>query len=338
MDTKKKIVIFKNDRGGDLFISLKVISTLRNEFQNITIFLSQLNCGFKFLFNLFNIKKINFDLSIPDKIKIIYFLYKSNIDSVYILTPKNFYFYLPLIFRRIRFYAVTINGDKRNRPPLYLRKLLYNYVEISRSKIINKKPSRDLQLDLLETIFNVDHEYKNLTIPIINNNQRKLIPQKYIYIQFKKKFFEEFGWGIAEFTKIIKLLSSKYENILFSSDIEKNNYNDFFLNNFSIIDFNNNKVIKLNDKKVYFLNNINAKELFIIINAADKCISPHGLVTNICYFLNKNSINLFNYQSSNFDYHPVKISFSEWYGSMKINFLFLKKDISKSLNKINKYL
>ena len=338
MNVKKKIVIFKNDRGGDLFISLKFISSLRNEYQNITIFLSELNFGFNFLFNLFNIKKINYNLSIIDKIKVIYFLYKSNTDYVYILSPKNFYFYLPLIFRKVKFYAVTINGDKRNRPPLFLRKLLHNYVVISRFKVKNKKPSRDLQLELLDNNIDVDYKYQNLSIPSINNIQRKIIPNKFIYLQFKKKFFEDFGWGIVEFSLIIKLLSTKYDNVLFSSDIEINSYNDFFYNNFSIIDLNNNKVIKLNDNKVYFLNKINAKELFIIINNADKCVSPHGLVTNICYFLNKKSINLFNYQSSNFDYQPVKISFSEWYGNMKMNFIFLKKDIKKSLNRLNKYL
>ena len=50
MSIEKKIVIFKNDRGGDLFISLKLISSLRNKTNNITIFLSGLNYGFKFLF------------------------------------------------------------------------------------------------------------------------------------------------------------------------------------------------------------------------------------------------------------------------------------------------
>ena len=58
MNLNKKIVIFKNDRGGDLFISLKFISSLRNEYENITIFLSELNFGFKFLFSLFKIKKL----------------------------------------------------------------------------------------------------------------------------------------------------------------------------------------------------------------------------------------------------------------------------------------
>ena len=338
MNLNKKIVIFKNDRGGDLFISLKMISSLKKEYDNITIFLSELNCGFSFLLDKFKIKKINYNLSIFDKIYIIFFLIKSNIDEVYILAPKNFYFYLPLIFRKIKFHAVTINGIKRNRPPKLMKKFLKNYVEISRYQMKNKKPSRDLQLELLDKNNSIDHLYKNLSIPNITENQKNIIPNKFIYLQFKKSFFEDFGWNINEFLKIIDLLLSKYENVLFSSDIEENNYNKYFYNNFSNIDFISNKINKLNDRKVYYLNKIDSKELFLVIKAADKCLAPHGLITNICYFLNKQSINLFNYQVSNFHYHLTKISFSEWYGNMKINFLFLKKDINKSLNKINKYL
>ena len=338
MNSDKKIVIFKNDRGGDLFISLKVISSLRNEYKDITIFLSQLNFGFKFLFDRFKIKKINYNLTIIDKINIIFFLLKKNISEVYILAPKGFYFYLPLIFRGTKFYAITINGNKRNRPPYYLRKFLKNYVEISRSKIKNKFSSRDLQISLVNKDIIIDQQYKNLTLPIITQEQKKIIPDNFVYLQFKKNFFEDFGWGIDEFTKIIDLLLTKYENVLFSSDIEENNYNHHFYKNFNNIDLISSTITRRNDRNIFFLNKIDSKELFLIINASDKCIAPHGLITNVCYFLNKKSVNLFNYQVSNFNFHLAKISFSEWYANMKIDFLFLKKDINKTLNKIDKYL
>ena len=338
MNLKKKIVIFKNDRGGDLFISLKLISSLKNKSDNITIFLSGLNYGFKFSFDKFCIKKINYDLSIINKFQIFFFLLRSNIDEIYILAPKNFYFYLPLIFKKIRFYGITINGNKRNRPPIYLRKFIDNYVEISRYQTLNSKPSRDLQMDLLDNDIKVDHSYENLSIPSITELQKKLIPRDFAYIQFKKSFFEDLGWGINEFTKIINLVLSKYKNVLFSSDIEDNKYNKYFYNNFSSIDLVKKKINKNNDQNVYFLNKIESKELFLVVKEADKCLAPHGLITNICYFLNKKSINLFNYQVSNFNYQLAKISFSEWYATMKINFLFLKKDIGQSLNKIDKFL
>jgi len=334
----KKILILKNDRGGDLFSSLKTISSLRNEYKDITIFLSEFNYGFKFLFDKFKTKKINYNLSILNKIYIIIFLLRSNFHEIYILSPKNFYFYLPLVFRKINFYAVTVTGNKRNRPPLYLRKFLKNYVEISNSKTKSELPARKQQLRLIKSDIKIDHNYDNLSIPIMNQDQKDIIPNKFIYLQFKKVFYEDFGWGLNEFLKIINLLLSNYENVLFSSDIEKNDYNEYFYNNFSIIDLNNNKIIQRNNKKVFFLNQINSNNLFLIINAADISVTPHGLVTHMRYFFNKKSINLFNYQISNFNYHSAKISFSIWYANMKINFLFLKKDINKSLIKINKYL
>ena len=290
------------------------------------------------MFDRFKIKKINYNLTIIDKINIIFFLLKKNISEVYILAPKNFYFYLPLIFRGTKFYAVTINGNKRNRPPYYLRKFLKNYVEISRSKIKNKISSRDLQLSLVNKDIIIDQKYKNLTLPIITQEQKKIIPDNFVYLQFKKNFFEDFGWGIDEFTKIIELFLTKYENVLFSSDIEDNNYNHYFYKNFSSMNLLSNKIIKRNERKIFFLDKIESKELYLIIKLSNKCIAPHGLITNICYFLDKKSINLFNYQVSNFNYHYAKISFSEWYADMKIDFIFLKKDINKTLNKIKKYL
>ena len=128
-------------------------------------------------------------MSIINKFQIFFFLLRSNIDEIYILAPKNFYFYLPLIFKKIRFYGITINGNKRNRPPIYLRKFIDNYVEISRYQTLNSKPSRDLQMDLLDNDIKVDHSYENLSIPSITELQKKLIPRDFAYIQFKKSFF-----------------------------------------------------------------------------------------------------------------------------------------------------
>ena len=74
------------------------------------------------------------------------------------------------------------------------------------------------------------------------------------------------------------------------------------------MDLATNKIVKKNDQNIFFLNKIESKELFLIVNEADKCLAPHGLITNICFFLNKKSINLFNYQVSNFDYPPKSSS------------------------------
>ena len=100
----KRIIIFKNDRGGDLLNSLKCISSLIERNSNITIFLSELNKSFSFLFNNVSIKKLKFNLTMFEKIKLLIFFFNNKIDEVYILTPKNYFFYLPFFFRKIKFH------------------------------------------------------------------------------------------------------------------------------------------------------------------------------------------------------------------------------------------
>ena len=55
---KKKVLILKNDRTGDLFVSQKAINRIINKHTNedILIFLSNINHKFSFLFP--NLKKI----------------------------------------------------------------------------------------------------------------------------------------------------------------------------------------------------------------------------------------------------------------------------------------
>ena len=110
---KKKILIFKNDRGGDLVSSLRLIYELVKINNNVSIYLSNVNYDFKFLLTKLNVKKINFNLNFFDKIKIFLDLLINQYDEVYILSPKNFYFYMPILFRKTKFFAITINGKKK---------------------------------------------------------------------------------------------------------------------------------------------------------------------------------------------------------------------------------
>ena len=63
MFLKKKILILKNDRGGDLLNSLKCISSLIWSENSVTIILSQLNFSFSFLLKKANIIKTNYSLN-----------------------------------------------------------------------------------------------------------------------------------------------------------------------------------------------------------------------------------------------------------------------------------
>ena len=99
----KNIIIFKNDRLGDLFHSLNGINNILNEHKNdnIEIYLSNYSRNFSFLFNKSNIKinYLNYRLSLVEKFKIFNLFLKSSIDKVFILSPKNFFF-IYLIFSK----------------------------------------------------------------------------------------------------------------------------------------------------------------------------------------------------------------------------------------------
>ena len=103
----EKVIVLKNDAVGDLTQSLKAINNIINSHQNkiIEIYLSERSEKFNFLISNNNVifKKLNYDLRIVEKLKLIFHLIKNNIKYIYILTPKNFYFYLPLLFKTLNF-------------------------------------------------------------------------------------------------------------------------------------------------------------------------------------------------------------------------------------------
>jgi hypothetical protein len=143
-----------------------------------------------------------------------------------------------------------------------------------------------------------------------------------------------------KFSTLINALKLKFKNIVFCSDIEETISNKIFYNKYNVIDFTKKKIyLKNNDLNIYYLHAINAQDLFSVIKEAKMVLSPHGLVTHICNFYKKKSLNLFNFEINNSnDIKHQKIAFSEWYKNLNLQFLFLDKNINRSLNKIIKNL
>ena len=75
---KKNILILKNDKGGDLLNSIKCISSILNKNNKVTIYLSQFNYGFAFLFKNALVKKINYDLNLVNKLYFLYQILRNN--------------------------------------------------------------------------------------------------------------------------------------------------------------------------------------------------------------------------------------------------------------------
>ncbi len=338
-----KILILKNDRAGDLFTSLKLISTLCADLHKVSIYLSELNFSFNFLFKNQIVKKINYDLTILDKLKILYNIVINNYDKIYILSPKSFYFLLPLVFRNIKFYAIVYDGLKRDRPNKFLRKFIFKYRVVSR-KNINIYSYRQLQEQLIDKDEVLVEDYNNLNVPKNNEIINKLIPGKYIFFQFRYKFFEKLNWTHKDILFFLNFLKSKHDNVLFCSDIEDNAqsnvYKTFFSENCSYIDINKNiKSENPNSKGIYYLKELTGLDMFYLIKKSSMCLAKEGIVSHICFFHNVKCHNLFNFEiKNNADIRHQKISYSEWCKDMNFSFSFLDKNINKTINKLKKQI
>ena len=226
------------------------------------------------------------------------------------------------------------------RPNFFLRKFLFKYKVVSRKKI-NLKSYRDLQLELLSNDHKVDHKYKNLNVPVINANLKKLLPENFLLFQFRYNFFNNLKWGIPEFNKIMQSILKKYEYVLFCSDIEKNpsstKFNNYFENNFSIIDSKFCKKFINHKNNIIYLKDINSENLFSIVKFSKKTLAKEGIISHISFFQSVDCHNLFNFKIDNIsDYHHQKISYSEWCKGMNFKFSFLNSDLDKAIKKISK--
>ena len=330
----KKVLILKNDRTGDLFVSLKAINRIINKHknQNIIIFLSNINHKFNFLFPSIKKKIISMRLNFIEKIKLFFYILTNKIDTIYILTPKNFYYYLPFFFRKIKFYGITIKSS-RNRPNNFFLKYLFKYVVLDRVKIKKRVSSYIIQENLIE----YTSEINNLSQKS-NISHNLKYPKKYIYFHYKHAFFNKLlKWELDTISKFLNFLSDKYENILFSSELFNKKINDYFLDNYNNYDFENNKINLINKKNIFFLKDIDGYNLFDAVNKSSKIISPEGIITHMGYFLNKSILALMHFNLKNRkDFISQIISCKEWFPPDNYHYTVLKKDFKKSLEKLNK--
>ena len=330
----EKVLILKNDRTGDLFVSINAINKIINKHsnQNIDIFLSKVNHKFSFLFPKLNKKIFSMKLSINEKIMIFYYLLVNDVKDVYILTPKNFYYYLPFFFRKIKFYGIVIKSSK-SRPNFFLLKYLYKYVELDRINIKKRKSSYEIQNNLIDTNLSKNYLTKDSTL-----NHSFSYPKNFIYFHYKSSLFENLlKWDIDTTSKFIELICKKYENVLFSSELNDEKRNNYFSNRYNTFDYNQNKYAQINAKNIFFLKNIDGYNLFDAVKKSSKIISPEGIITHMGYYLNKPILALMHFNLKNRqDFINQIISCKEWFPPNNYDFIVLKKDFDKSIQKLLK--
>ena len=320
----KKVIIFKNDRIGDLIPSVPAINLIidKNKDKKVVIYLSEINYKMKFLFDKKNVEviSIRYKLSLKDRICIFYFFFRTKITQVYILRPKYFLFLLPLVF----FFK---------RPNNFLRKFLTKFVVNDRGTL-KKRISREmLQLNLVNKdskIFLEENCDFNLSSIL-----KKILPSNYCLIHYKKIMFEDLEWGRDGLNKIINEILKYYQNVVLINDIEPSNDYIFFKKEYNWYDFKKEKYEK-NNSKILYLENIDGQDLFNVIKFSKKTIAFHGTITLLGNLTKVPILDMFYCKIKNKDdYHRYKNSFHEHMPNHNnYDFIIPKKDIKKTIKKM----
>lgn len=334
----KNIIIFKNDRVGDLFHSLNGINNIMNEHKddNIEIYLSNYSKNFSFLFNKTNVKVnyLNYRLSLIEKLKIFKIFLNNSIYKVYILSPKNFFFYLSFIFKKTKFYGVTIKEKNKNRPIPFINKFLFKF-RINNRTIKKKGESiKNIIDDLCSNSLLSSIQMIN-TNPSSNFNFENFSKIKYCHFHFKKFLYEKKKWSFSNLNSFLDILIRNKYKVFLTSDIEKNEFNKIFKDQFKTINFENfntNESSSYLTDDIIYLENIENSDLFNLIKNASLVVSPHGTMTVIASYLKVPVLDIF-------DSTINKIAFYEYKPDNKnYKFMILKSFSDKQLVKIEKLL
>ena len=181
-----KVLILINDRVGDYFTAIKSINLILNkhEDKNVEIFLSKINYRFNFIFKNLKVKIFNYDLNVIEKLKIILYILLNDISDIYILTPKNFYYYLPLLFKKIKFHAVCVESKKR-RPSKFLKKYLFRNETLYR----NNKSKVLSVYKVLENLINYKNDVKNYITLNFDKFNLLDLPKNTTFFHYKHNLF-----------------------------------------------------------------------------------------------------------------------------------------------------
>lgn len=338
---KKKIIIFKNDATGDLIHSREAIYNIinSNKDKEIILFLSKSSKEFSFLFQEKNLSTrfIKNKLGFAEKIKIFLLFFDKYIYKTFILTPKTFYFFLPFIFKKIKFYGLCIEDvDDYKRPNFFLKKYLYKFVINKRNAIFKRQSIFDLQNLLIAKDYN-----QNYKIEFNHNFKDKYINdiKDYFHFHINQKKFDKLGWKISDVQILLNELQKYKKKIIITRDIEKNLRNMEYYKKYNIYDFNNSKLIN-NMSDITLMENVAGKDLYKIIKNAYKVIAFHGMITSFAWMEKKNVMDLYFCEINNWnDYRKYRNSFYEFKPSYKgYDFIIPSNDIYKTIRKMNFFL
>lgn len=335
---KNQIIILKNDAVGDLVHSLDAIHNIISNHTDhkIIIYLSERSKNFSFLIRGKNIefKFVKYKLKISEKLNIFFSLFNNSIKKIYILSPKLFYFYLPIFFIRKKFYAICLDGlDNYKRPNIFFRKFLAKYVINNRGAKYKRSSTKDLQISLTENISN--RIQQNYIFENKNDFLTKYLEMDYAYFHIKAQTIKKLDWSDNDILLLFKEILKYYKNIFVTRDIEDLILKRNYAFNFNKVDLKNQNLDK-SDSHIYLFDNIEGEDLFNLINNSKKVIAFHGMMTNLASLNYKKVLDLFFCEMNNYkQYAQYRNSFYEFKPSYKsYDFTIPSKDIRKTIKKI----
>ena len=325
-----KILILKNDRVGDLFHSLDGINAILNENKNseIEIVLSHISRDLSFLFNINNVKisYLPYHLSMVDKFTLFFKIFNSSFDIIYILSPKNFYYYLPIFFKVSEMHqpCLQMNPDHL----IFLRKKLFKF-------IVNDRDYKKINESINSLIVQLCSTNLKSNYPILFNNRPPIsnlfkdnisLFSNFTHIHYKDSIFKKNEWDIKKFFDLIYSLSN-INKIILTSDFGLFDYHKEFLSKISNLNFDNNTNNINLSSKIHYLHNIGTSDLFKLISLSNTVISPHGAMTVMASYLNKKVIDILILILILMLFENINLI-------IKIIIFIIKKDFDKILLKI----
>ena len=320
-----KILILKNDRVGDLFHALKSIECVIDNFHQakIEIVLSEYNYGFSKIFNdRIKVSNISYRISTYEKFYLLKKIFKSKYSHILIMSPKRFYYFLPVIFQKIIFSAIVVD-NKRLRPTNFIRKKI-DYISVNNRLTKNRK-------------HNIASIYKNVVKNLINKKISKIPkvdfiktfkqikPNNYIHIHCKEVFFSKYKYSPNDIMNLIFKIEYAFKTKIFiTGDLGENAYNDYF------------KYIK--EENIKYFHNIKNQDLCDLINKSDLVVTPHGTISCIAAYFNRPIIDFFepNINSASYsEFRPVNNNHYKFH-IIRFNKEYFNKKVINSIKPIFK--
>lgn len=291
----KNILVIKNDRLGDFAISLPAFNLILNKYKNekITFILSDINYGFSFLLKKKNVDfiKTSYSLNFFERLNILFFLLFNKIDKIYIFRPKNYFFFLSFVFRKIKFIGICVKNKGILRPNKFFLKYLDYYLINDRDANGARKSIVELQIEAIRfSTNNLENLINNLNpVTLVNDN----LPNNYILVHYKHAIFKQGKWTINNFISLLKKISIFKKTILIT-DLDNDDYKNFFYKSFTSIDLKkkiDNKKIK--DNNIIFIDNAASENLAYIIKNAELVVACHGTMTMLASYFNVKTLDLY---------------------------------------------